>query len=458
MSTTTALDLVRRIEYLTGVLKYSTDPVSPDQWEAFDHTLRRALAVALGGSYCNIPAAQRLALVAVSRGYPRPLAEQSIPGQSPTRAPSGARPTTAPQGRRRHLHALHENEVPDTRRPDSTPASIADPTDTHPLARLTVTVGALADLLEGRRLLPQGENHTAGPITAQLLLSADVAARHTVAFGPANAIAAPVATLTYADHHRRAFATLDWPEPTDTHIALARLRAVSPNPSPTHLSDRLEAAIDAWAKTLDAEITAAIPSNDSLRTLANQAAHIYSVSHQLLATTGKDLNTTAIAAAETALLDAAGTMRTATQAWDGLTTLARPSVQHVTTSRALFAALADGSHAIEAGNHLDRHVASHLAAANETVADGFARTTSLPRRLAESRLLFTPARRAPATLERLRARSHGALVPLQPAEGWDLSQAWLAANAAATRVAAVSRAVQPEPQTHARALFGMGGI
>ena len=37
-------------------------------------------------------------------------------------------------------------------------------------------------------------------------------------------------------------------------------------------------------------------------------------------------------------------------------------------------------------------------------------------------------------------------------------QAWLAANAAATRVAAVSRAVQPAPQTHARALLGMGGI
>src|SRR5690242_7515860 len=64
--------------------------------------------------------------------------------------------------------------------------------------------------------------------------------------------------------------------------SLDRLRTVISHPAPVDLGDRLETALEEWAVAARADLARGVPAAEGVRFLANQAVHLYAVTHQVI--------------------------------------------------------------------------------------------------------------------------------------------------------------------------------
>ena len=424
MSTTTALDLLALADVQTRRLRGTDLAATTGQWESFDVTLHRLLLELTGadGAYVRSQDPSRNALTLAVRTYPKPLRLPPTTYLSTREVAAYVGISPATVFRRVHrggLHAVKEDggfrfassSIGD--RPDIHPA---DPTDPHPLARLSCALGAMTDLIRdshdhGPAVLNR-DGEAAGAALHVLSLAA-VAARHTLAHGPLDNAIRPVLVGRYAER------VIDSLREVALHpVSLDRLTSVHPEPAPTSLNDRLEAAVHTWQSSARAEIGRLIPSVDVLRQIANQGAHLCDVGVHLDHPSGEHADQ---------LRGTAEALAQADRAWGRLTTLTRPSHEFVTASRVLYQSLDAVTKAAEQPSLDPQRAADDLDRGLAAVSDLMTRTQNLPERLIAANVLQGPARSLRATDDRLVERQRGRYVHARPADVAGLASAWAAA-------------------------------
>ncbi|MFW5473125.1 hypothetical protein ACOCJ5_07445 [Knoellia sp. CPCC 206450] len=431
MSSTTAGDLLTRAHHLTRILRDSNDPITADQWRTFDATVHRLLQQVLGPDGRNVPLGdrRRLFLVSVLRGYP------AHPGQ-PTPESRHDRPdhlgpdqdapveplrTTAS----RHLRVVRgaPHGFAATQRLDAPCDSAvpADPTDPHPLARLSCTLGVLSDLVD-QTLQPTGRwlerLDELGYVTRHITCIALIAARHTLARGQLADLDRPLRIAQFAEQVVELLQVMEPVPPPPLYRARVTFRYASPTSS----QERLRIACDEWTKTALREVGRSLPNAEALRTIAYQGAHLSAVTLEVGKCVGLPEDHVEALGNVTAHLRAAG------KPWDHLTTLNRPTQQMIPASRALFAELeATRARLTDLGPVESRKALESLTVALDDVTHVMSRARSLPERLVRSRLVFAPARRLRATPERLADIAKGRYVPVTLEDVPDLGGTWLRA-------------------------------
>ena len=201
MSTPTAAALLAVADRRARNLITSEDPVTLAQWEAFDDTLYRLLHTLVGPGRQITPREDSVSrdILTTFRSYPTPIRPargetyslheaarlQGLPvNRVAARVRRGQIDThTLRTGRRAWIIDADQLDT----RTDVTPASAADP---HPLARLSVSLGALADLYTPANddtLAPDirpVDDHDTAATMRHVLSIASVAARHTLTHLP----------------------------------------------------------------------------------------------------------------------------------------------------------------------------------------------------------------------------------------------------------------------------------
>jgi hypothetical protein len=279
----------------------------------------------------------------------------------------------------------------------------------------------MADLVVAKREAEPGrlmdDAQLAGTYIHILSLT-HTAARHALAHGAVGDAERPLAIAQYAERAVDALRTA-----AERPLALVRMASTSPSPSPTTVNEKLEAAVAHWATAASPEMARPVPSADTLRMLANQGAHLYAVTHQvLLALPEHPADPRSLAS----LVDGARALEAGDKAWGKLTTASRPGHEFVSASRELFTALqtVEGL-AREPGGSWDRECALRdLHRAADTMAHVMDLSRDLPDRLLRSGLVHAPARFLPASLERMHAQQHGKYVTVAHDDVPDLLTSW----------------------------------
>jgi hypothetical protein len=434
MSTTNAADLLAHADLLTRQLRNSEVPISSRQWATFDVTVHRLMFELVGSGALHEPGMPRTALaptLEVFRSYPEPL-RQPINTQLSLTQAAALTGRKADYFRRKvqhgNLHAVHDAGVYLVNThdldvdPDITPAGLGDP---HPLARIACALGAAADLAVAERQVEQGrfmdDAQLAGTYI-HILSLAYAAARHTLAYGAVLDADRPLAIAQFAEQ------SIDLlREAAERPMALDRLTATSAEPAPTTPNERLEAAVDHWTKATAPELLRLVPSADTLRMLANQGAHLYAVTHEVLTATPHNLfDDASLDAASASVAAAARAFSAADKPWETLTTASRSSAEFVAASRELFNALNEvDSHPPQPAHDWDRlQGLRDLSRGAETLRQVMELSQTLPDRLLRSGLIYAPARALPNSLARLRSQRQGRFVPATREEMPDLQALW----------------------------------
>lgn len=421
MSTTTALDLLALADAQTRRLRGTDLAATSRQWESFDVTLHRVLLELTGtdGAYVRSQDPSRNALTMAVRSYPKPL---RFPVNTQLRTRDVAAYLNASQTavvRRVHRGGLHavkddgEFRYASSRIDEHPDIRPADPTDPHPLARISCALGAMADLIRDSRdhgpAVLQRDGEIAGAALHVLSLAA-VAARHTIAHGPLHDAIRPVLIGRYAEHLIDSLRDLAL-QPA----SLDRLTSVHPERMPESLNDRLEAALHAWQGSAKQELTLLIPSVDVLRQIANQGAHLCDVRANIEHFSGEQAGH---------LRDGAHALARGAKAWDRLTTLTRPSHQFVTASRDLFETLGVVAQAARHPTLDARRAANDLDRGLAALSELMTLTRGLPDRLLKANVLRGPAKSLGTTDDRLHDRARGRYVQARHADAPELVPAW----------------------------------
>lgn len=447
MATTTAGDLLDRATRLTRELRDIHPTITVDQWETFDITFHRVLHEIIGTDAHHVPAHDpdtRL-LKETARAYPTPLRPPADEYLSPSQVSRLTGTHVRKVYRDVHdgqLHAVHESghhfvRTPQLdRRPDIHPA---DPTDPHPLARLSVTLGVLADLLhdahtqEAPFLSGRGET---GPAVTHVVSLGMVAAAAALDAMPHRDADRPFKVAQWGEHVLAGLgARHDHARPVD----LAHITADAPTRTDT-VSGRLHDAIYDWRHAIDDELGAAVPNSDTLRVLAQQSAHLVAVTLTI-----RDASPHPTSSLLTdALRDAGLNLRDAARPWQHLTTLNQPSHAFIQASKRLALTL---EHAVAVLPNLDpdelRAAAAEAHRGIHQTAALMDQTVTLPERLARSGLLFAPARRVAHNPAHLAAINRGGYVPIQLHDAPDLDPIWRRAVSSLDWVVVAQRPAVP---------------
>lgn len=434
MSTTTAAMLLMTADRRARDLPFTEDAISRVRWETFDHTVHRCLHTLLGPG-------RRLT------GHDSSAAAAAI--RAFTEYPSPLRPATGevhtPAEAARHLgitaHHVRKNIVsgalPARRvdreyriasedldeRPDLIPA---DPTDEHPLAKLTVALGAMTDVVAGHRTSHGAaltDNVEIAAVMRQVLTLTAVAARHALGHCPIGDADRPLLVAQYATR------AVDALESRSNYPQLWAMTSSSPPPQPRTPNDHLESSLRQWNAAARAHLNYPVPSTDVIRNIANQGIQILAVTDALISEheagdVGKPFTTRA----SQTLREVAASLRAAGTAWKPFTTAMPPSHDYVTASRAAFSALTDivstgpaasRQHRAESEIDCDRALLD-LALATRDLDSLLKAVEDLPHRLMDSDLLFVRARTIAPRADMLDARSRGQLVVARPQDAPEL--------------------------------------
>ena len=431
MTTTSAADLLAHASLLTRQLRDSDAPITGAHWATFDVTVHRLMLELIGGGALHTQGQSRTPsppALAMFRSYPEPLrypVDTQLSAQE-----AAALASRRPEYFRRkiqhgNLHAVRDggayliNTRDLDQNPDIAPADLSDP---HPLARVSCVLGAMADLVVAEREADPGrlmdDAQLAGTYI-HILSLAHTAARHALTHGLVSDADRPLAIAQYAERAIDALRVAG-----ERPLALVRMTSTSPEPSPTTINEKLEAAVDQWAKAAQPEIMRLVPSADTLRMLANQGAHLYAVTHQVLPALPD--SSSDVSALHVGLVDGARALSTADKGWDKLTTASRPGHEFISASRELFRALqAVEGLAREPDASWDAERALRdLNRAADTLARIIDLSRTLPDRLLRSGLVYAPARSLTRSLERLRAHQQGKYVTIAPGDAPELQTRW----------------------------------
>ena len=216
MSTTTVGDLLDRAELLARALRVTRAEITADQWRSFDATSYRLLHELVGpertGNHEQI--VSHATVSRILNGYPSPLSAPNPQATYNARQAAShlgvSRATVAADIRGSRLPATYDGRrysIKATDLPSITEVQPADPASTHPLDRLSCTLGVLADMVVAERsrttnipgLDPLRDDAQVAPVMARVLAMTVVAARHALAHIPLQDADRPLAIARYAE-------------------------------------------------------------------------------------------------------------------------------------------------------------------------------------------------------------------------------------------------------------------
>jgi hypothetical protein len=343
MSTTTGRDLLQRAERLAIDLAHCELPVSTPMWESFDTTTYRLLREVIrpSGSDSGGSGRLRARLVQVIHSYPTPLRpplDTVLSASAAARFFPGSRTQFGSRLARGEFEAdtsgdayAIESRVLD-RRPDIAPA---DPTNPHPLAQLSTTLGVLADMASQQRREPVGrhpfDDATAADVAIRVLSFATVAARYSLRFGPVGDGDRPLAVAQYAE---RSVDFLGSAQPTASLDYLcARTSTVG-----TSLSERIDSAILRWIEASRNELSREIPSTQVMANIADVGTMMLAAAHHLSGMT-RDMTAQEQEQLTRQFRSGADALKAAATAWKAITTLQPQSHEFGIASLELFKGL-----------------------------------------------------------------------------------------------------------------------
>jgi hypothetical protein len=465
MSTTTIADLLDRAESLARSLRATGAETTNDQWRAFDSTTYRLLHELVGperiGNHDQAISHARLGRVV--NDYPSPLTTpnpQTTYNAQQAASHLGVSPATViAQIRRQRLPATYDGRkysIKATDLPGAGDVQQADPVSTHPVDRLSCTLGALADIAVAERSRtttipgfdPLRDDAQVSPVMARVLAITVAAARHGLANIPLQNANRPLAIAQYAEHALDALGDVDRP------TQLNCVASFAPPSQPRGPNEELEAALRGWVTSARTELARTVPSTDVLRDIANQARHLYAVTAAVVtvSTPAAPASEEAGRAVHAELRQAAEVMHALSRQWEMVTTATRPGHEYVTATTTLHTQLnAIQQDSLSWSNHNNsarrinvdqamtdlRYATTDLSELTHTAAQ-------LPEPLIRSGLLFAPARILPSTMERLHDRNHGKYVAIELTEGADVINAAQAGASAALQVrATLEQLVRP---------------
>lgn len=388
MSTTTAADLLERADLLTRALRNDDHSVTPERWAAFDHTMHRALTELLGphGTWIR------------DNRTGGPL--QTVIDRYPT--------FDQPQPDHAELFTNFSS------------------TDTHPLARLTRTLAAFADLMhqpDDVRADVFRSTAELANVTARLLTITAVAARYSMFHMPMREAIRPLTTGTFAETMLPELATTPGERLNRGLRVLAAVTATQPMLE----GDRLDLAINRWDSATTEALGASVPCAEVLHTLAIQGTHLYGVTARLFARHDSS-------AVPPAFRSAVQHLARVDKTWiHGLTTLTPPSHQFIAASRDLYEQLARLNQQLTTDPESVESEATtaKLARAAHRLSRHLSAAEQLPEQLIRSELIFAPARQLAPHPDRITEHIRGRLATVRAHDADDLISAWHAGVTAA---------------------------
>jgi hypothetical protein len=444
MRRTSAADLLSRMDRLARELVASDELVDRDHWSQFDATLYRTLYELTSAARSDLgrSSSTRGLLLRMLSAYPAPLnipTDRNFSVEQAARMLEVSRRRLQRQirtGRIQLVPGISPRMVSASSLQKSPRIDPADPADPHLLARLSTTLGALADLLSqnNRSVNAVALDGAAISDTARHVLSVGaVAARHTIAHCAIETVDRPLRIARYASSQVDALETSPRrPAPLE-HVA-----AVAPGGSSTSINYRLDSALHAWAQTADREAQRLVPSTEALASIASQGVRLYAVTHQLLGSDLVDQPAQIFREVEGHLRHGGAALRQAEQALKGITSLTTPTHDYVTAARELFTTLQDVRElaAHHEGGIDPVSMLASLAHGCTLQAQVMTAARGVPAHLLHCHLLFAPARNLQPTIARLNARSNGKFIPVTVGDAPELAWRWDRAAAAAPEVSA----------------------
>ena len=446
MSITTAATLLERADQLARRLSATAHEVSQEQWEQFDNTVYRTLHELIGAGRADAAYTDRSShpVLQALRAYPAPL--RLPPGRTysvdyAAQLLDLSRRQVRDKIRQRNLHAVKEGDqyvLPrHSLHADDRDIAPADPNDPHPVARLSVTLGAFADLVSEGNRTPRWlelDDHALADTVRRVLALTAVTAQHTVRHAHMDAVDRPLLVARYASTF---IDTLD-PSPRRV-LALDRMAAVTETGAPMTINEQLDEAVHIWRAAAHREVSRMVPSTEALSSIANQGVRLYAVTHQLLRSApALEISVASPHVVCRELREGGAALRAADEALTGLTSLTSPTHDFVSATRELFTTLQqvrEMSTVRDASLDHEAAVAS-LAHGSSVEADLITAAHNIPASLLNCQMLFAPARTLEPSVERLAARGKGKFIAIQLSDAPDLGWRWETAARKAPEVAA----------------------
>lgn len=416
MSTATVGDLLTRAQWLTLSFQQEPGLVTHESWGAFDAATRRLLHLVVGP--------------------PRVATEGGIREYAELRELLEAYPSETRACRARCCAdcAGHSPQLPDA-------------ASDLPLDRITVTLGALGDLLHSARQQDAASGARPTPLD-DLLEASQLPSAVVQVLAIAAATAAVVEEQLPPGHSARPADIVGYVErgldllgdgPQDS--ALLQLASRSGRSTASGPNRQLEEALHRWAWAAREELRSTIASSDVLRNIANQGMHLYAVTDAIVQDVGPvRVPHAQVEMLRTQLRDTAAELQRLAALWRGVTTAARPSAEYVEATTDLHKILNEALPKPEAGQPprpaatlAPLHALRELRHATADIADLLHQAEPLPTVLARSHVLYAPVRSLPRNVRRLRAHLLGNLAPMTADEARGLAeQASRAAESAST--------------------------
>lgn len=217
---------------------------------------------------------------------------------------------------------------------------MADVTDAHPIAQLSVTLGAFADLVSEKDRTPQPlamDDHALADAVRRVLALTAVSAQHTVRHTSIDAVDRPLLVARYASTY---IDTLD-PSPRRV-LALDHIAAVTENHPPRTVNEQLDAALHLWRAAAHREVSRVVPSTEVLSSIADQGVRLYAVTHQLMRSVPGHEGDVANPDVCREPREGGSALRAAEATLTGFTSLTSPSHNFVSATRELFTTLQQG--------------------------------------------------------------------------------------------------------------------
>lgn len=425
MSTTTGHDLINRADRLARELGRCDLPVDTQLWESFDTTAYRLMRELIGPGRDDAGACtrSRATLLQAIHAYPTPLrpplnADFSITEATRfvtvsrevliTRIKEGSLPTHVVNG----LPRVDAADL-DTRT-DITPTDAADP---HPLARLSTTMGVLADMVNQERRSPGTvdglSDDAVRDATARVMTWLAVAGRCTLRHGPLENGDRPLAVAQYAD---RSIDTLGGTAPSIAGPDALAARVSTPGRG---LSEQLDSRLHAWSWAAREELRRTIPSTQVMANIASIGTLMMATTHKLH-TLSPSTPAEALVAMTSDLRGAADALKEAEATWKRVTTLqtqgrafGAASFELFDTLRMVVAAPVDPEKQLELGLEVDASLRS-LERGTWDLARFVERSHDATHACLNSDLLFAPTRGRDHSAEHLQSRARGGYVPIAP--------------------------------------------
>jgi hypothetical protein len=425
MSTTTGRDLITRADQLARELSRFQLPVETDLWESFDTTAYRLMRELIGPGRddAGTSTRSRATLLHVIHAYPTPLRPPLDADFSVTEATrfltvsrevlirrirAGEVPTHVVSGQPR-IDAANLDA-----RTDITPT---DPADPHPLARLSTTLGVLADMVNQERRHPGTidglSDDAVRDAAARVMAWLAVAGRYTLRHGPIENGDRPLAVAQYADRSIDALG--------GTARSMAGLDALAAR-VPTlgsGLSEQLDSRLHRWASAAREELQRTIPATQVMANIASIGTLMMASTHRLH-TLSPSTPAEALVAMTSDLRGAADALKEAEATWKRVTTLqtqgralGAASFELFDTLRKIVVVPAEPEKQRALGLDIDQSIPS-LERGTRDLATFVEQSHDATRACLNSELLFGPARCLDHSAEHLQSRARGGYLPVAP--------------------------------------------